>query len=148
MRQLEGRPWKHGSTDCFGLVREYFALEHDIRIKNYARPEKWWDHGLDLYRDFAAREGFEEIQVRVRDVLASDVFLMAIRSRVPNHAAVYIGDNQILHHPPNRLSVVEEYAGLWHTCTVGVLRHRTLNQKPKALEMVDLLSLPARSFGA
>ena len=36
-----------------------------------------------------------------------DVFLAAIRSAVPNHAGVYVGQQEVMHHMLNRFSRID-----------------------------------------
>ncbi|WP_043946890.1 NlpC/P60 family protein, partial [Ralstonia solanacearum] len=40
-----------------------------------------------------------------------DVILMQVRAPVPNHAAVYLGGVQMLHHLHGRLSSRDVYGG-------------------------------------
>ena len=53
------------------------------------------EHGYNLYLDNFAKEGFSEI---VADVQPGDLILMNLGSKVPNHAAIYLGDQLVLHH--------------------------------------------------
>ena len=72
-----------------------------------------------------------------------DAFLLAVRSVVPNHAAVYLGDNKILHHVLGRLSNLENYGGMWKHMTVAHLRHPEVAAKVLAAQaatpQVDLM---------
>jgi len=40
------------------------------------------------------------------------------------HAAVYIGNQQILHHCPERLSKRDTYGGFWRNYTHSIWRHK------------------------
>jgi cell wall-associated NlpC family hydrolase len=51
---------------------------------------------------------------------------MKCNSAVPNHAAIYLGNNTILHHLVDRLSSKDVYGGYWLKATVCVLRHKEL----------------------
>ena len=57
----------------------------------------------------------------------ADIILMNIESPVPNHAAIYLGENVILHHVTNRLSSrdVYKWGGYYHKMTAKVLRHES-----------------------
>ncbi len=69
-------------------------------------------------------ENFERYGFRqVHDMKKGDVILMQIGSKLVNHAAVYIGNNQIKHHLYNRLSSREIYGGWWRKCTRIVVRY-------------------------
>ncbi|MDW0377373.1 C40 family peptidase [Mannheimia haemolytica] len=43
---------------------------------------------------------------------------------VPNHAAIYIGDQMVVHHSPNRLSKRDLYDGYWLRHTHSIWRHK------------------------
>jgi proteasome lid subunit RPN8/RPN11 len=123
--ELIGRPFMHGVTDCFSLIRDAFRLGKEgmaaidckewpfdpVVFKDVPRSDAWWDDkSLDLYADGMVVNGFKPIS---RDeVRVGDGFLMAIKSKTHNHAGLYLGDNLILHHLPARLSR-REPAGLW-----------------------------------
>lgn len=99
----EGRQFLHGVVDCYTLVRDYYARELQIKLGNYFREDDWWAKGGNMYLDNLAREKF----VMVNDLRKNDLMFFRIRSRVPNHAAVYLGDGLILHHLYGKLSGIE-----------------------------------------
>jgi len=138
---LLGLPYVPGSTDCYGIVRRFYHDNFGIEMKDYARPAEWWDHGLNLYMDHFHAEGFRVVDVPLREVRPGDGFLIAVRSKVPNHAAVYVGDNQILHHPQGRFSTVEPYAGIWRNFTCAIVRHKDVPDLRQKTEVFDLATL-------
>lgn len=121
---LTGRPFVFGKTDCYGLVRDFYHDIYGIILPNYARPTNFWEAGLDLYIERYARNGFAPVDGPVIDWRPGDVILMAVRSRVANHAAILVENGQILHHLFGRLSTVDPYRGLWRDATLNTLRHR------------------------
>jgi hypothetical protein len=52
------------------------------------------------------------------------MILMQIRSPVTNHAGIYLGDGQMLHHLHGRLSETVPYGGMWAERTRCIVRHR------------------------
>lgn len=139
---LLGIPYIHGDTDCYEICRRFYKDNFDINLKNYSRPTEWWDHGFDLYMDNYYEEGFRIIDIPINKARIGDAFLISIRSSVANHAAIYVGDNNILHHPYQRLSTVESYKGLWRNFTVATLRHPKvpdLSKNMNTLNFIDLL---------
>jgi len=111
---LIGRPFEHGTHDCYGLVRDYYKREMGVELPDYEREFGWWDRGQNLYEDHVRECGFEIV---TDDPQVGDLFLMQIRSPVINHAAIYIGDGMILHHVINRLSSRDVYGGYWREVT-------------------------------
>jgi len=99
---LECRVFHYGHRDCWSLVRDWFLDARGVRLLDYARTEKFWERGESPYTDNAEAWGFREVS---RDTIEpGDVLLMRVKSRVPNHAAVYLGGEQILHHMWGQLS--------------------------------------------
>lgn len=118
---LVGRPFRHGVTDCYSLVRAYFRQERDVLLPDYPRNWEWWQDQTsgekDLYRRFFVEAGFRQIDAS--EVVPGDCFLAAIRSEVPNHAGVVLDAGLALHHStasravdPSRLSKREPLARL------------------------------------
>ncbi|WP_375263923.1 NlpC/P60 family protein [Palleronia sp.] len=121
---LLGRPFIYGRQDCYSIVRDFFADNHNLVLPNYARPNEFWKHGMDMYRDRYVKNGFEVLHCHPSEYQEGDVFLMAITSQVANHAAVLVEGGKVLHHMWGRLSAVEPYRDLYRNTTVAVLRHR------------------------
>lgn len=118
---LVGREWSHGVLDCYAIIRDWYASERGITLPDFARRDQWWMHGENLYMENFAGAGFREI---TQDQLElGDVILMRVFSQVPNHGAVYLGDNHIIHHVQNRLSCREPYTTGWRNRTTHILRH-------------------------
>lgn len=113
MPPLLGRAFRHCVTDCYELIRDAYKST-GIELPPFARDWKWWENGQSLYSDGLRPAGFVEIPSM--DVMPGDCLLFRIASRVPNHAAVWLGDGLILHHlssrvpfDPDRRSCVENY---------------------------------------
>ncbi|MFN4160648.1 MAG: C40 family peptidase [Stenotrophomonas sp.] len=119
---LVGRQFAHGILDCYTLVRDFYARELGIKLSQYDRDDDWWEKGQDLYSlDRLRAEGFDLIDGEPR---RGDMVLMQIRSPVPNHAGIYLGDGQMLHHMHGRLSEVVNYGGMWAERTRYIVRHK------------------------
>jgi proteasome lid subunit RPN8/RPN11 len=121
---LVGREFQHGVIDCYTLVRDYYKAKLNITLGEYTRPDQWWaDTELNFYDDYADTEGFVQVIDTPKE---HDLIIMRIASSKNNHAAIYIGNNKILHHPMNRLSGEDVYGGWWQKITSKILRHKTL----------------------
>ncbi|RQM44756.1 phage tail protein [Paraburkholderia bannensis] len=123
---LVGRQFAHGVHDCYAIVRDWYRLERDVVLPDFARRDDWWDDGhSSLYLDNYRAAGFEDVGPGA-ELQVGDVLLMQIRSRngVPNHAGIYIGDGHFLHHMHGRLSGRAVWGGMWAQCIRTVLRYR------------------------
>lgn len=89
--------YRHGVTDCYGLIRGWFHDEHGIILPDYPRQWEWWQGHDNLYLSHFADAGFAVLPPQ-QEFQRGDVFLAAIRSSVPNHAGIYWGDGLIFHH--------------------------------------------------
>jgi len=118
---LVGRQFAHGILDCYTLVQDFYARELGIRLGQYERQDDWWLKGEQLYSlDRLRAEGFERVGDEPR---RGDLILMQIRSTVPNHAGIYLGDGLMLHHLHGRLSDRVPYGGYWAERTCYIVRH-------------------------
>lgn len=93
---LMKRTFRHGVTDCYSLVRDYYRLNFNITLKEFPRDWSWWNKGLKMYADGFETTGF--FKVGRTDLNVGDMFLANIRSKTPNHAGIYVGDEMVLHH--------------------------------------------------
>jgi proteasome lid subunit RPN8/RPN11 len=105
IQPLLERTFRHGVSDCYSLVRDWYRLERGIVLPDFARDWEWWNSGGDLYRDGLEKAGFKIIPEGATGCKEGDGFLAQIRSTVPNHAGLYVGKGLILHHLQNRLSL-------------------------------------------
>ncbi len=121
---LVGREFNFGIVDCYSLVRDYFKQELNIQIRDYFREDKFWEKGNSLYEDNYDKEGFRKVPLN--EIQKHDVLLIHLEANLPNHAAVYLGDQQILHHVQGRLSSRDILGEYYIKNTAFVARHNTL----------------------
>ena len=122
-----GREFSHGVVDCYTLLKDFYKKEFEIELNHYDRRDQWWHKGENLYLENFKNEGMEEI---AQDELKyGDIILMNLDSPVHNHCAIYIGEQQILHHVQGRLSSRDVYgdssSGFYVKATAKVLRHKS-----------------------
>lgn len=91
---LIGRSFVHGITDCYSLIRDFYKRELKITLKDYPRDWEWWLNGDDLYFSNSKDCGFYEVD----KPQYGDMFYCKIKSKVYNHAGIYLGNELILHH--------------------------------------------------
>ncbi|KWW37899.1 hypothetical protein AU374_01678 [Cupriavidus metallidurans] len=118
---LVGREFAHGVLDCYALIRDWYRRERGIELLDFERRDNWWNRGDDLYMQHYAEAGFVVVS-QDHPEQGGDVILMQLRSKVPNHAAIYLGDGLMLHHQHGRLSSRDVYGGYWQEITRCVLR--------------------------
>jgi proteasome lid subunit RPN8/RPN11 len=126
---LIGRTFHHGVLDCYSLIRDHYQRELGIALPDFERESHWWLKGQNLYVECFPTAGFAEFDLD--DLQPHDVLLMQVGSPVINHAAIYLGNNQILQHCANRLSSRDVFGGGWRRATRKKLRHQDLIQKLK-----------------
>ncbi|GHK34684.1 hypothetical protein ECZU06_18090 [Escherichia coli] len=118
---LTGRRFEHGVTDCYTLFRDAYHLA-GIEMPDFYREDDWWRNGQNLYLDNLEATGL--YQVPLSAAQPGDVLLCCFGSSVPNHAAIYCGDGELLHHIPEQLSKRERYTDKWQRRTPsGVTGH-------------------------
>lgn len=121
---LIGRPFVHGVLDCYSLVRDHYRVARGIDLPDYPREYLWWEKpGVNLYLDHFDEAGF--VRIGEAEMQPHDAILMQAGADRPNHAAIYLGDNLILHHFFGRLSSRDIWGGYWRKCATHFLRHRS-----------------------
>mgnify|MGYP003111465982 CR=1 FL=1 len=120
-----GREFSHGIVDCYTLWQDWYKRELGILMSHYDRRDQWWNKGENLYLDNFAKEGMREVSLE--EMKYGDILLMQLDSPVPNHAAIYLGNNLVLHHVQGRLSSrdVYKWGGYYHKATSKCLRHES-----------------------
>jgi cell wall-associated NlpC family hydrolase len=99
------RPFIHGVTDCYGLIRSWYWQQRKLLLPEFPRGQDWWKDKADLYRDGYEKAGF--IRIEEHQVRFGDVFLGQVRSPVPNHGGILLENGLVLHHLDHRLSARE-----------------------------------------
>jgi hypothetical protein len=121
---LVGRQWGGiGSLDCYALIRDFYAREMGMVLEDYARTPDFWLRGEDLYGQAIQPAGFRVLDDGEPLQRGDIVMMQTGRSTVANHAAVYLGDDIILHHVENRLSSRDVYGGYFKKHTIRVVRY-------------------------
>ena len=120
-----GRHFSYGVLDCCTLIRDFYKKELNTNFSCISGQDEWWLKGENRYLDNYKEQGFVQIKDE-DDIRKYDIFLIKLVSPVPNHAALFIGDDKIIHHVHGRLSNREIYGGYWRKHTTHHLRHESL----------------------
>ena len=117
---LLGRTFEWGSTDCYGLIRDYYRQVRGVELPDFGRQAGDFQAGRDLYRDGFPRAGFHAVADGPRE---GDILLFQLAAPVPDHGAVWLPGDRILHHLEGRLSSRDALSGFFRERLVEVLRH-------------------------
>ena len=118
---LIGRDFIYNVQDCLSLAQDWYYADRGIRLPNFARNTHWHQDGEDHIGQNFEAFGFAEIDVR--DIQTGDALLYQVRSPVPNHIGIYVGEGKVLSHWYGRISQEENY-GLWARYIVKALRYQ------------------------
>jgi proteasome lid subunit RPN8/RPN11 len=127
---LIGRPFRHGLWDCYSLIRDFQARDMGVQVADYPRDWQWWSQRPppDMYRAHFQAEHFVDIPL-AEATRRGDVILYALKAPVPNHGAIVLEPDLILHHvaglqeyDPGRRSGAD-LRHLWARFAVMALRH-------------------------
>lgn len=122
---LVGRTFHHGVLDCYTLLQDYYLRRLDITLPDFERDDEWWARpegapGSDLYATQFEQAGFVQVLGAPQ---VHDVLMMQVAAHRWNHAAIYTGNDRILHHLHGRVSCHDTFDDAWRDRTKAVLRH-------------------------
>lgn len=119
---LVGRQWVWGVTDCWSLVRDWYA-EHGVLLRDWDRPVTPEEFDKSpMFEGCWKGTGFFELSDE-DELRPGDALLMAIGTATLNHIAVYVGDGMVLHHLRPRLSSIDIFGGWLQKQTGRRIRH-------------------------
>lgn len=119
------RPFVLGVLDCYTLIRDYYKREFKIELPALQVTYKWWDEGENLYLDNISKFG-NQIRYWEKEMKPGDVILFQMAAKVPEHGAIYVGNNKILHHPIGKLSRHSLFGTFYRDRLHSVWRHKDL----------------------
>lgn len=116
----EGREYKLGYQDCYTIVTDWARKEKGLDIPMHTTPEKWWESGKENRAElFGPRYAY-----KVDSFKECEVVLFQIDAPVPNHMAIKVGNDKILHHLINRLSCIDHWNRFWQSHAVSYWRFK------------------------
>ena len=139
---LVGKPFDLGKVDCFDLVREFYKLNFDIDIPNFARPNDWEPEEENLIDQLYDKAGF--VKMDKEDTwppCPADILVCTVGGSVPNHLVIFLGGNNILHHKVGMLSAEEIMRPAWKRYTSYILRHPQVPDLTVERPTMDLLEV-------
>jgi cell wall-associated NlpC family hydrolase len=128
-----GLPFKHlgidptKGIDCFNLIQFIYKDKLDINIPYTTRDwcniidENWYFKTHERLMDIVTCEkyGWQKVQKIEKYNM---IIMMLGSSNVNNHAALYIGQNKILHIMPNHKSHISVYGNYYKQYTTGCFK--------------------------
>lgn len=117
---LVGREFSHGVNDCYQLIRDWYARERGIVLKNFDRTEGWWERGEDLYMKHYADPVFIPFMVNWKRAMSFSCRSGRMKPITPPFIWVKAW---MLHHLYGRLSSRDVYGGYWKDVTRAVVRY-------------------------
>ncbi|MEL6959707.1 MAG: C40 family peptidase [Pseudomonadota bacterium] len=104
-------------SDCYSIIQDWFLEARGVALMDMPRQWEWWkdlDTYGSLYLENFEQAGFECVSqdpdAFARLAEPGDVYLMKIRSKVPNHGGIYLGEGLNLEHIEGCLSHREPMA--------------------------------------
>jgi cell wall-associated NlpC family hydrolase len=102
------RPFLHGVRDCLTLARAWFYQKRGIIIPDVPRDPEFWTDGRDLFGEHFAQLGFRRIERGAIGEEGDVVLFRFLRSvAFPHHCGIVLKGRQLLHHPRDRLSIID-----------------------------------------
>lgn len=101
-----GRPYKLKYTDCITLVASWLDKNRGSSFGNVysSISRKQWFHYYEVgMKHYYLDNGFKEVS----SLEEGDCIVYEYATNIHNHVGIYIKDNKILHHIPQKLSSLD-----------------------------------------
>lgn len=121
-----GLEFKIGVSDCFSLFRNFYKNELNIEIVDCYRNEFSFEGNEDLFEKIYELE--KDNFVRFYDfnqLKRNDGIIFKMIKDKASHIAIYLGGGQILHHPRNNLSLIENLTDSYKRRIGYFVKHRS-----------------------
>jgi proteasome lid subunit RPN8/RPN11 len=127
--EYTGRPYIYGVYDCFSIFRDYYRTELGITMPEFPRADGFWHTSEEMYLNNTSAAGF--YQITLKELQPADIILIKLRSKIVNHAILYIEGDTGLHHMPMRTSAfdtVSKYIAPSRAMFHSVWRHENFKE--------------------
>ena len=115
-----GRAFQIGIMDCYTLVQNYYEAELKVKLKKYTREENWSKEAPILFNKEFSKNGLVEVKnPRKHDIIT----IKGPNEKIATHLLIYLGNNEILHHPRFGESTIEIYSSIYRRLTEKILRY-------------------------
>lgn len=120
---LKNRKFIWAIFDCWALVRDFYLQETGIVLHEVPCHVDFIDRGDNMFLNNVENAGLRNLgKISMAELRRGDILLGHLKGKFPNHAGVYLGGDDFLHHPPNGVSGEANLLRWWpHMDTV--LRH-------------------------
>lgn len=94
---LIGRTFRHGVTDCYSLIKDYYEIEKGITLPEFPRDWEWWKTDANLFEIGFEKAGF--VKIDMSEAKPGDVWLARIGGEmdVANHGGILLDDELMIH---------------------------------------------------
>lgn len=139
---LTGKNFELGAQDCYSLTQDFFRINFDIELPDFARPNDWDPSKDNLIEKHYIETGFKKLDKEENwPPKPADVLVCTVGGSTPNHLVVFLGGNQIIHHKVAMISGKETMRPAWKRYTSFILRHPDINIEEPELRTMDLLEV-------
>jgi proteasome lid subunit RPN8/RPN11 len=102
---LEGRHFFYGVWDCYGVIRDYIRLTHNIIPPNVTRDWAFWYKGESTFENYIKEDTFPFDYIEIEDVQKGDFLLYNIEgTKYINHIGLMLDNGLAMHHLANQIS--------------------------------------------
>ena len=127
---LYNRLFKIGKSDCYSIVKEYYAdlgikLDGENTLGNdwYKKNPQLISQLFELNKknpNLPIRELGPTSNLKEHDVLVFEF----IKGAGPTHVSVYLGNGTMIHHPRNRYPCIEDLNSIYRKKMYKIYRHK------------------------
>lgn len=123
----EGRQYRLNASDCYRLAIDFYKREFNIDLNVYKADSSYLRFAMNArtYNTMLmqyAKNGFEIV---ASPQYGDGILISSVpNAKLPEHVAIYLGDDKILHHYSDKLSCVQPFSSYWRDRTIMYVRHK------------------------
>ena len=113
-------------ADCYGLVVLFYKEQFKLNIFDYKNLASQFEGDVSNSSAFSDNCEDEFVKIKEKDLKSGDIILFCNNSTTPNHIAIYLGNDKIVHMLDSRKGCCVSTLSVWKQKAYGYYRHKQL----------------------
>lgn len=116
-------------ADCYGLVVLFYKEQFKLNIFDYKNLASQFEGDVSNSSAFSDNCEDEFDKIKERNLKAGDIILFCNNSATPNHIAIYLGKDKIVHMLDSKKGCCVSTLSIWRQKVYGYYRHKQFTKE-------------------